>query len=247
MREINGLSLFKIADCGKDDNMKIDCMKKTIAVLAVLTFGCTVAFAAPAPDSNSPVHRSRGTAAPRPARDFLQQLSEKLNLTDEQKAAIKPILATEANEIKAVHQDKSLTNEQKQAKLKEIRDSSREKINAQLTDEQKKIFAEMKDPAGSRTREQSQNRLTVIAEKLNLTDEQKAAINPILATEVNDIKAVMQDNSLSKEQKQTKTSDIREASDKKINALLTPEQQAKWAQLKENAKQERNKKNAPGK
>jgi Spy/CpxP family protein refolding chaperone len=95
-------------------------------------------------------------------------------------------------------------------------------------------------------REAFHDRLAMIAEKLNLTDEQKAAIKPILVTEVNDITAVMQDNSLSKEQRQTKIAGIREASDKKINTLLTPEQQAKWAQLKENAKQERNKKNAPG-
>lgn len=226
--------------------MKIDCIKKMVAMLAVLTFGCAVAFAAPAPDSNSPAHRNRGQAAQRPVRDFLQELSEKLNLTDAQKAAIKPILATEANEIRTVHQDSSLSAEQKQTKVKEIRDNSREKINALLTPDQQKIFAEMKGEAGNRIRERFQNRLTVLAEQLNLTDEQKAAINPILATEANDIKAVMQDNSLSKEQKQTKISAIREASDTKINALLTPEQQAKWAKLKENAKQERNKRNAPG-
>ena len=226
--------------------MKIDCMKKTMVILAALTFGCAVAFAAPAPDSNSPARRNRGLAAQGPARDYLQELSEKLNLTDEQKAAIEPILATEANEIKAVHQDSSLSDEQKQAKVKEIRDSSREKINALLTPEQQKTFAEMKGQAGSRTREAFHNRLSMIAEKLNLTDEQKTAIKPILATEVNDIKAVRQDNSLSQEQKQTKISGIREASDTKINALLTPEQQAKFAQLKEHAKQERNKKNAPG-
>jgi Spy/CpxP family protein refolding chaperone len=226
--------------------MKIDCIKKTIAILAALTFGCAVAFAAPAPDSNSPAHRNRGPAAQRPDGGFLQELSEKLNLTDAQKAAIKPILATEANEIKAVHQDGSLSNEQKQAKVKEIRDNGREKINALLTPEQQKKFAEMKGEAGSRMREAFHDRLAMIAEKLNLTDEQKAAIKPILVTEVNDITAVMQDNSLSKEQRQTKIAGIREASDKKINTLLTPEQQAKWAQLKENAKQERNKKNAPG-
>jgi len=228
------------------DYMKIDCMKKTIAILAALVFGCVAAFAAPAPDSNSPGHRNRGPAAQKPPHEFMQELSEKLNLTDEQKAAIRPILVTEANEIKAVHQDSSLSTEQKQAKIKEIRDNSREKINALLTPEQQKKFAEMKGEAGSKMRERFQNRLTVLAEKLNLTDEQKAAINPILATEANDIKAVMQENSLSKEQKQTKIADIRETSDKKINALLTPEQQAKWAKLKENVKQERNKKNAPG-
>jgi Spy/CpxP family protein refolding chaperone len=230
------------------NNMKIDCVKKTMVILAALTFGCAVAFAGSAPDSNSPAHGNRGPAARRPARDFLQELSEKLNLTDEQKAAIKPILATEANEIKAVHQDSSLSNEQKQAKIKEIRDNSREKINVLLTPEQQKKFAEMKGEAGNRTREEFQSRLAMLAEKLNLTDEQKTAIKPILVAEVNDIRVVLQDNSLSKEQKQTKTAAIREASDKKINPLLTPEQQAKWAKLKEDAKKkEHNKKDAPGK
>jgi Spy/CpxP family protein refolding chaperone len=226
--------------------MKINCTKKMMIILAVLTFGCSAAFAASAPDPNSPAHRNRGPAAQRPASGVLQLLSEKLSLTDAQKDAIRPILAAEPNEIKAVHLDSSLSSEQKLAKIKEIRDSNREKINALLTPEQQKIFAEMKDQGGARMRERFQNRLTVIAEKLNLTEEQKAAINPIMATEANDIKAVMQDTSLSKEQKQTKVAGIREASDKKINAILTPEQQAKWAALKENAKQERNKKNAPG-
>jgi len=228
------------------DNMKIDCIKKTIAILAALTFGCAVAFAEPAPDSNSPAHGNKGPAAQRPVRDFLQELSEKLNLTDAQKTAIKPILATEANEIKAVNQDASLSNKQKETKIKEIRDNGREKINALLTPEQQQKFAEMRGPAGNRTREQLHNRLTMLAERLNLTDAQKAAISPILATEANEIKAVLQDNSLSKEQQKTKLSDIRESSDKKINALLTPEQQAKWAKIKEHAKQERNKKNTPG-
>ena len=171
----------------------------------------------------------------------MQELSEKLNLTDAQKTDVNSILANEANEIKAVHKDGSLSDEQKQAKIKEIRDSSREKINAILTPEQQKKFAEMKSEAGNK------NRLAMLTEKLNLTDAQKTAIKPILAAEANDIKAVHQDNSLSKEQKQTKVSDIRGASDKKINALLTPEQQAKWAQLKENAKGEHHKKDAPGK
>jgi Spy/CpxP family protein refolding chaperone len=226
------------------NNMKIDYIKKTIAILAALMLGCAAAFAAAAPDANSPGHRNRGPAANRPAHDMLQQLSEKLNLTEEQKTKVKAILADEATEIKAVHADTALTTEQKAAKVKEIRDSSREKINALLTPEQQKKFAEMKGQAAGRTREAFQNRMAALAEKLNLTEEQKTAIKPIMAAEANEIKAVGQDTSLSKEQKQTKIAGIREASDKQINALLTPEQQAKWAQLKENAKKERDKKGA---
>ncbi|MGA2171954.1 MAG: hypothetical protein ABSG82_02930 [Sedimentisphaerales bacterium] len=215
--------------------MRIDCIKKMIVIWAALTFGCALAFAAPAPDANSPEHRNKGPAP----QQRMQELSEKLNLTDAQKVAVRAIFANEANDIMTVRQDSSLSDEQKQAKIKEIRDSGREKINALLTPEQQKKFAEMKG-------EGPQNRLAMLAEKLNLTDAQKTAIKPILAAEVNDIKAVHQDSSLSKEQKQAKVADIRDASDKKINAILTPEQQAKWAQLKEQAKGEHHKKAAPG-
>jgi protein CpxP len=227
--------------------MKIDCTKKTIAILAVLIFGCAVAFAATAPDANAPGHRNRGPAAQRPAHDMLQQLSEKLNLTEEQKTKVKAIFADEATEIKAVHADSSLTSEQKITKIKEIRDSSTEKINALLTPEQQKKFAEMKGQAADRTHEAFQNRMTAIAEKLNFTDEQKTAIKPIMAAEANEIKAVSQDNSLSREQKQAKIAGIREASDKQINAILTSEQQAKWAKLKEEAKQHRTQRATPEK
>src|SRR4030042_531860 len=50
-----------------------------------------------------------------------------------------------------------------------------------------------------------------------------------------EMKAVWQDNSLSKEQKQSKIADIRKSAREKINATLTPEQQAKFAELKEPA------------
>jgi Spy/CpxP family protein refolding chaperone len=148
----------------------------------------------------------------------MQELSEKLNLTDAQKTAIELIVANEAKEVQ------------------EIRENSRKQINAILTPEQQKEFAEIKSEARHRMREHAGDRLKMLAEKLNLTDAQTAAIKPIFATEANDIKAVWQDNSLSKEQKQSKTFDVRETANEKINTILTPEQQAKWAELKEHAR-----------
>jgi protein CpxP len=219
---------------------------KLLAFLAAIVFGCNAAFAAAAEPNASP-HRNRAQAVRQGGRDYLQQLSEKLKLTDAQKAEIRPILAAEANEIRTVHQDSSLSAEQKQSKTKEIREANREKINALLTPEQQKIFAEMKEQAPARMQEAFNNRLNLLAKQLNLTNDQKAAIKPIIETEANDIRAVAQDNSLTREQRQTKIADIRAASDKKIDDLLTPEQQAKWAKIKERIKQQPNNKPAPGK
>jgi Spy/CpxP family protein refolding chaperone len=200
--------------------MKINCIKKTTIFLVVLTLGCVVASAepVPSPDSNSPVCKDKRPDARQHTHWFMQELSEKLNLTDAQKTAIELIVANEAKEIK------------------EIRENSKKQIDAILTPEQQKEFAEIKSEARHRMREHAGDRLKMLAEKLNLTDAQTAAIKPIFATEANDIKAVWQDNSLSKEQKQSKTFDVRETANEKINTILTPEQQAKWAELKEHAR-----------
>ena len=85
-----------------------------------------------------------------------------------------------------------------------------------------------------------------LKEKLNLTDKQTAVLKPIITAEVKDIKAVRQNDSLSKEQKQSKISEIRDAANKKINAILTPEQQAKWTELKKNAEQRHQKRKHSG-
>jgi Spy/CpxP family protein refolding chaperone len=206
--------------------MKINCIKKAAMFLAVLTFSCAVVFAEPPPpcpvppppDSNLPVCEGKGPDAARAPLDapmFVQELSEKLNLTDAQKTAIELIVANEAKEIQ------------------EIRENSKKQIDAILTPEQQKEFAEIKSEARQRMREHAGDRLEMLAEKLNLTEAQTAAIKPIFAAEANDIKTVWQDNSLSKEQKQSKMFDIRKAANEKINTILTPEQQAKFAELKE--------------
>jgi len=215
--------------------MKTNCIQKMTMFLAVLIFGCAVVFAEtppPPPESNSPMCNIKGPRMREGPGWFMRELSEKLNLTDAQKVAIKPIFANDANAIKTVRQDGSLTEEQKMAKIKEIRENGRKQINAILTPEQQKEFAEMKNRPLHRMGEFTENRLEMLSKKLNLTDSQKTTLKPIFAAEANDIKAVWQDKSLSKEQKQSKASGIREAANTKINAVLTPEQQAKWTELK---------------
>ncbi|HET7871983.1 MAG TPA: hypothetical protein VFL42_05685 [Terriglobales bacterium] len=75
----------------------------------------------------------------------LQNLSSELNLTDDQKAKIKPLLQEQVQQLKTVHDDSSLSPDQKQAKMKEIHQTYSSQIQAVLTPEQQKKFAEMKE------------------------------------------------------------------------------------------------------
>jgi Spy/CpxP family protein refolding chaperone len=126
--------------------MKINCLKNAIVILAALTLGCSVVFAEPATpaDSNSCAQKHKKSDAQRHRGQFMQKLSEKLNLTDAQKTSVKAIFAGDANEIKAIRQDNSLSEEQKKVKIKEIREAENTKINAKLTPEQQTKWAELK-------------------------------------------------------------------------------------------------------
>lgn len=75
----------------------------------------------------------------------LQQLSSELNLTDDQKTQLKPILQDEVGKLKAVRDDSSLSPDQKQAKMKTIHDGAKTQIDAILTPEQQKKLQAMKE------------------------------------------------------------------------------------------------------
>jgi len=96
-----------------------------------------------APDQNragtaGDMHRNHSPEA------RLDWLSQQLNLTDEQKEKLRPILADESKQIKAVWDDTSLTQDQKHAKAKLIKESTRPQIDAVLRPEQRQKFAQIK-------------------------------------------------------------------------------------------------------
>ena len=75
-------------------------------------------------------------------------------------------------------------------------------------------------------------RLKQIAEELKLTDEQKGKLKPLLEDEAGKLRELRQDTGLSRADRQSKSKEIRNAANEKIKAILTPEQQEKWAKLR---------------
>jgi periplasmic protein CpxP/Spy len=94
---------------------------------------------APTPDNHVAMHHNGESAD-----HHLQMLSEKLNLTDDQKAKLKPILQDQMQQMKVVREDSSLSQEQKRAKMKSIHESLHDQINAVLTPEQQAKFKQMR-------------------------------------------------------------------------------------------------------
>jgi Spy/CpxP family protein refolding chaperone len=70
----------------------------------------------------------------------LAMLTDKLSLTEDQQAQIKPILVSRNAKAKAVYGDSSLTPDQKHAQIKPIFESSNKEIEALLKSDQVTLF-----------------------------------------------------------------------------------------------------------
>jgi hypothetical protein len=78
----------------------------------------------------------------------LAELTAKLNLTADQQKLIGPILENARSQAKDLHDDDSISQEDKRAKMREILSSSRAQIRADLTPEQQKIFDSVAEHGG---------------------------------------------------------------------------------------------------
>lgn len=121
----------------------------TLTLLIVLTTGLLLAGQNSAPQTPQQGHEAMGPAASSPDA-HLQMLTEKLNLTDEQRTKLKPILQDQLEQFKAVRDDTALSQDQKTAKMKAIHASFRDQINAVLTPEQQAKLKEMKHEAAEK-------------------------------------------------------------------------------------------------
>jgi protein CpxP len=78
----------------------------------------------------------------------------------------------------------------------------------------------------------AEDRLKWLGEQLGITEEQKTQLKPIITEEVAALKAVWEDKSLDRPAQREKMKAVRESFASKIEAILTPDQKAKFEKLK---------------
>src|SRR5689334_9690903 len=110
-----------------------------LSKLCVFTAACALASLpiSRAADADTKPAENKSAAPGRAAvRDRLQQISEELKLTDDQKEKLKPIFRDEAARLRELRNDKDLSREDRTAKVKAIRDDAAAKVKPILTPEQ---------------------------------------------------------------------------------------------------------------
>jgi periplasmic protein CpxP/Spy len=80
----------------------------------------------------------------------IEQLTDRLKLTADQQAKIKPILADQQTQMTALRGDQSLSQDDRMAKMTKIRTDSTTKINAILTPDQQAEYKKMQAEMGAR-------------------------------------------------------------------------------------------------
>ena len=116
-------------------------------VSVVILFAFKMLSAAPLPQyGGQQMHRQWGPD------QQLARLAEKLNLTDDQKAKIKPILEDQHKQMMALREDTSMSREDRFAKFREIRKETFEKMHPILSPEQQKQLKKMQQMRHERRR-----------------------------------------------------------------------------------------------
>lgn len=115
-------------------------MTKTLALAALVAGSLLAGITLQAQDApaDKPPGAQGGPGGPGKHGPNFDKIAKELNLTDDQKTKMKAVLEEERTQMKALHQDTSLSKEERQAKMKEIRESTRSAIKQILTPEQLK-------------------------------------------------------------------------------------------------------------
>ncbi len=126
----------------------------SITATMALVFGLAICGNQLKAQSGSPENSQRGHRQQMSPDQQLERLSKALNLTDDQKQQIRPILQDRQEKMQSVRSDTSLSREDRMNKMRSTFEETNSKIRAILNDEQKPKFDQMQQ----RRREQMQNR-----------------------------------------------------------------------------------------
>jgi Spy/CpxP family protein refolding chaperone len=193
--------------------------RQKLAALAAVAGMLTLTIPARGADENpAPQPGAGGNGAS--LRERMQRAGEQLNLTAAQKEKVRTIFQSLTEKMRAVRGDSALSAEQRMEKMKALREEFTPKFKEVLTAEQFEKWQELRGQTGGRIQE--------ALKELNLTAEQKEKLRPIFQQEMEKLRAMRADTSLTPQQKLEKFKALREEAAPKVKEVLTPEQYAKW-------------------
>jgi len=132
-----------------------------------------------------------------------------LGLTQQQKTQLRDLRSSMRDQIAIIRHDPSLNGEQKQQQIQQIRQATRTQVKSVFTPAQQQQLAQMKAARQA---------------KLGLTQAQKTQLKGLFAGARQQRQTVLNNASLSNQDKQAQLQQIRQNTKTQLSSILTPDQ-----------------------
>ena len=166
--------------------------------------------------------------------DGLKHIAQKLNLTQQQQDQLKPVFEKQHQQMLAIRNDASLSQDQKKEKIQALHQDTQAQIKGVLTPEQQTQWAQMKAQGKQHMAGHRKEMGARLAQKLNLSAQQQEQLKPVFQKQHEQARAIWQDNSLTQDQKKEKMQALHQETQAQLNSILTPEQQQQMQQMRQN-------------
>jgi len=140
-----------------------------------------------------------------------------LGLTQEQKTQLHNLRTSMQDQIAIIRHDSTLSQEQQQQQIQQLRQTTRAQINAVFTPEQQQRLAQMKAARQA---------------KLGLTQAQQAQLKSLFSGIRQQRETVLNNAALSYTQKRTQLQQIRQNTQTQLSSILTPDQLQKMHHMR---------------
>lgn len=195
----------------------------TLAAIAGVLWLRPLARAADATEPSKPAGGDRAAAM----RERMQDVAKELNLTDEQKEKLQAVIRVQMEKLRGLRQDTSLSAEDKREKVRAIREEITAEVKKVLTPEQFEKW-KAKQSQSTTSGGGAAARLQEAIKGLNLTEQQKEQLKPVYQEQMDKLRELQQDTSLSLAQKLEKLKDMHKEIAPKLKKVMNAEQFAKW-------------------
>ena len=195
-------------------------MKKIL--VSVIAFGCFIlsATAQDKMDRHDHLHHQR------------EMVIKQLNLTPDQQKQLDANRANFKTQMIALNKDESITVKEYRDKKYALRKEQKEDFMKLLTPDQKTKLIQIRQDMKAKADTMAIKRLDRMKLKLNLSNEQIATIKANRQAARSKIEALMQNDSLSRTDKQAQLMAIRDANKDSMKTVLTADQYNKWEDMK---------------
>ncbi|MBI3883809.1 MAG: hypothetical protein HY305_06270 [Sphingobacteriales bacterium] len=155
-----------------------------------------------------------------------------LNLTEAQQQQLKANNESFREQMKALDKNEGITVKESRDRKEALVKDKKAKFEALLTPEQKAKLETFKKERTAKHDSMSAKRLEKMKVTLSLSDKQVTALKAHKEATHAKLKAIKENEQLSRTERQAQIAAIREANKNSFKTILTPEQLTKWQELK---------------